>query len=620
MKTKASEIIDRVSEIRAFTDDSYLKTTYLVVFLLIGCTEQTKDTFEKRAREIIVDKKAVVFLHVDDSKDVVADVRLAVDDVRKSGVDIRNLNRLHFCPFVISDSADPSCFKPIVDQIEAYKTNREVEVLWKPFIILDPDNLSASLWLDAITDVIKELTEAGASNCCRLCVMTREDESGFTLHEGRLLDTVLFTALLHANAETQEGIGRLIAYRGDYPEDFFYTAQTVFISNPVIMRTLRCMHLILESVISDESQESELELGFIKDILAPIFEKLPQENGGISFTPLYGVMPSSDRIADQQFMERLKDFARKYYLSGFEYNKHELFKRFRIEFLRAFIKSGKTDDYLQSIIGNTQEIEKLSRTSTAFQMNALEPISVKSGMSKENMDVFKELESRLRHKLGTIASDIFSEFLRSDGFNSLPGLYDDAKKRVKEISTELYDEVMRRRRRSGDEIFLELSGDPDEVLVVKSSRVLQDQQIFPRFISEITMCLEANDESGASAAEEKLINSIFEQVRGLSGGSGAREYMNLFSFTCSDNHSEEAKRCIEAIAEHFKFPIRFQARGGRKRTFVWGSEENNFFSAWEGQQEMFDTDTEYLKIKSKERVVLLTVSSAFKRADIRGIK
>ena len=619
MKTKAGDIINKISEIRAFTDDNYLVTTYLVVFLLIGCTEKTKKTFEDRAREIIVDKKAVVFLQIGETDDVVADVRVAVDDVRKSGVDIRNLNRLHFCPFIVSDSADPACFKPIVDQIEAYKTNREVEVLWKPFIILEPDSRGATLWLDAITDVIKDLTGSGASNCCRLCVMTREDESGFALHEGRLLDTVLFTALLHANAETQEGIGRLIAYRGDYPDDFFYTAQTVFISNPVIMRTLRCMHLILERLISDESVESDIDLGFVKEILAPIFERLPQENRSITFTPLYGVMPSLDRNPNQ-FMERLKDFARKYYLSGFDFNKPELFKRFRIEFLRAFIRSGKSDEYLHSIIGNAQEIEKLSRTGTAFQMNMLEPISAKSGMTRENMDVLNEMEIRLRHKLSTIASDMFSEFLRSDGFNSLPGLYNDAKRRIKNVSTELSDEVMRRRRRSGDEIYLELSGDPDEVLVVNSAKVLQSQQIFPKFISDITMCLEANDESGSSAAEENMINLIFEQVRGLSGGSGAREYMNLFSHTCRDNHSDAAKRCIEAIAEHFKFPIRFMARGGRKRTFVWGSEENHFFNAWEGQQEMFDTDTEYLNIKSKERVVLLTVSSAFKRSDIRGIK
>ena len=620
MKNKAGDIADKVSEIRAYTDDSYLKTTYLVVFLLIGCTEKTKETFEKRAREIIIDRKAIVFLQIKDTEDVVASVRVAVDDVRKSGVDIRNLNRLHFCPFIISELADPSCFKPIVDQIEAYKASREVEVLWKPFIILDPDKPSSSRWLDQITEVIKELTEKGASNCCRICVMTREDESGFSLHEGRLLDTVLFTALLHANAETQEGIGRLIAYRGDYPEDFFYTAQTVFISNPVIMRTLRCMHLILERLISDEGPEKDIELGFIKEILAPIFEKLPQEYGCITFTPLYGVMPSLDRHNIGDFMERLKDFARKYYLSGFEYNKPELFRRFRIEFLRAFIRSGKTEEYLHSIIGNAQEIERLSRTGTAFQMNVLEPLSAKSGMAREYMDVLKELEARLRNKLGTVASDIFGEFLRSDGFNSLPKLYNDARKRVKEVSSELHDEVMRRRRRSGDEIFLELSGDPDEVLVVNSANVLQARQIFPKFISDITLCIEANDETGASAAEESLINSIFEQVKGLSGGSGAREYMNLFSLTCKDNHSEGAKRCIEAIADHFKFPIRFHSRGGRKRTFVWGSEENHFFSAWEGQQEMFDTDTEYLKIKSKERVVLLTVSSAFKRADIRGVK
>ena len=619
MKTTAGEIINKVSEIPAFTDDNYLQTTYLVVFLLFGCTPDTKANFVKRAREIIVDKKAIVFLDVDHSEDIVMDVRLAVDDVRKSGVDIKNLNRLHFCPFIISDAAEPSSFKPVIDQIEAYKTSREVEVLWKPFIIIEPDSSKGSLWLDEITDVIKDLTLKGASNCCRLCVMTREDESGFTLHEGRLLDTVLFTALLHANAETQEGIGQLIAYRGDYPEDFFYTAQTVFISNPVIMRTLRCMHLILERLFSDESPETEMDLGFIKEILAPIFAKLPQEHGRITFTPLYGVMPNPDKNTSQ-FLARLKEFARKHYLAGFEHNKLEFYKKFKIEFLRAFIKSGKTDEYLQGIIGNSQEISRISRTSTAFQMNVLEPISQKSGMAKEHLDIYQDIAIRLRNKLHTVASDLAEEFMRSEDFGTLPKLFHEAKKRVKAISTELNDEVMRRRRRSGDEIFLELSGDPDEVLVEKSSRELQRQQIFSRFISDIVICLESNNEAGASAAEESLINSIFEQVRGLSGGIGAREYMNLFSATCRDNHSDGARRCIEAIAEHFKFPIRFHARGGRKRTFVWGSDENHFFRAWEGQQEMFDTDTEHLKIKSRERVVLLTVSSTFKRADIRGVK
>jgi hypothetical protein len=52
---------------------------------------------------------------------------------------------------------------------------------------------------------------------------------------------------------------------------------------------------------------------------------------------------------------------------------------------------------------------------------------------------------------------------------------------------------------------------------------------------------------------------------------------------------------------------------------VWGNKDNNFYSAWKNQAQLAGIKNEFLPISSKERFVLLTVSPAFARKDIRGM-
>ena len=609
-------ITSKVSAIRPFTDESYLKTTYLVVFLLFGSSDEIKELFEKRAHEIIVDKKAIVFLSIDNANDAVAHVRAAVDAVRKSGADIDDLKRLHFCPVIIGEKSDSDVFFESVENLENYRKDKALKIVWKPFLILDAECKTAGKWLETITTIIKKITDEGGSSCCRCCVMTYEDEKGFEVSYSRLLNIVLFTALLYANNNTQEGIGRLIAYIKSSPNEFFYTAQTVFVSNPVIMRTLRCMYLLLEKLDTQENHETDMDLRFINNILSSIYAKLPHNSyGQITFAPLYGVMPNLDNNP-HRFFTRLENFAAKHYLSQFRYNKSEIFGKFKKHFLLEFIRSGKPLEFLQSIIGNTNAIKNISRISSPVQIAAYPPPASK--MTSESASVYAEIEKRLRIKLTSIGSELLEEFLNSKEFESLPRLYSEARVLIRDIIKILKDEVSRRINLSGEEILLELDGDPDEKIIADASRDLINNLYFPRTISKIALAME-KDDSEINEIRQALIDTLFEYVRGLAGGSGAKEYMNLVSLTCQNPYTDSAKHCIEKIASKSRFPISFTNRGHRKRTFVWGNEENHFFNALERHQALFETDTEFLNITSKERFVLLTVSPAFTRADIKGI-
>jgi len=238
MKEKVSDIVNKILEIRAFNSDSYLKTTHFTAFLLFGCSEEMRSSLERRAWEIIVDRRGVAFLMVDDVGNIVTQMRELVDQASKSGVDLADLYELHLCPVIISDKAVPADYSQVVDALEEYKRLNDYVIFWKPFIILNTEEASADEWLIAIATKTKSLSEAGSSDGCRCCIMTRRDEKNFAVADERLFDTILFTALLHANKHTRSNIGRRIAYhKGDAPEDLFYTAQSVFISNPVIMRT-----------------------------------------------------------------------------------------------------------------------------------------------------------------------------------------------------------------------------------------------------------------------------------------------------------------------------------------------------------------------------------------------
>jgi len=616
MMGKIDEITRKISEIRAFTDESYLKTTHFVVFLLFGCSNEIRDTLERRAHEIIVDKKAIAFLSMDDATDAVAEVRSAVDAVSRSGVD-QDLNELHFCPVIVSDMAERGSFSGAVDSLEVYKRNNDLVTIWKPFIIINTEEPSAEGWLREIAGRIKAHAETGASNFSRCCIMTRRDEKGKAVDDCRLLDTVLFVALLDANSAIRGSMGQRIAYRKDYPDNLFYTAQTVFISNPVIIRTLRCMHMLLDRIDADGGAEREPDLGFVRNVLEPYRAKLPMEQERITFVPLYGVMPDPDGDT-AKFKERLRFFARKYYRSQFDENKPEIFARLRSGFLSAFIESGKSVEFLQGFIGNDSEIDRISRMSAVFQTSELPQLSRKCGMSPENAALYMKHADGLREELSSIGSKLLKDFFHSKEFTSLPRLISEARKRIKDLSAFLSDEVKMRENR-GDEIYLELIDDPDERIVAEAAKELSAQLVISKRISDISLALESGDEGGINEALSELLDSLFYSVRGLSGGSGARKYMDLLSKTCESHNSDLAKKCVTEIGRKSKFPVRFNRAGQKNCTFVWGSRENDFYAAWERQQTLLDTTNEFLPINSNERVVLLTVSPPFRREDIRGI-
>jgi hypothetical protein len=611
MKGKTDEIVQKISKIRAFTEDSYLKTTHFVIFLLFGCSDEIKETLERRASEIIVDKNGIAFLSIDDTADVVESVREAHIAVAKSGVRLNNLTELHFCPLVVSDNAEPARFAQVVDSLEKYKDEKDWVTYWNPFILLEKESESAADWLAVISEKTKSL-----KNSCRCCALSHFDEGGFAVNLARLLDTALFTAMLNANNVMRGDLAERIAYNHRHPSDLYYTAQTVFISNPLVVRTLSCIQQLLERIESGSSNAGEINLSFARDVLQPLYEQLPQENGKISFAPLYGVMPQPE---EDLFQKRLRDFIRTYYRAPFEHKKEEIFSRFRRGFLRAFIESGQSITTLQGIIGNANEIQRLSRSTTVvFPMSTTPQFTRKSGLSAEAIMMYANAEADLSRGLNNMGPGYLEEFFKSDAFTSLPDLYTEARKRIRSMSTTLRNEVDKRTQ-DGEEIVLKLSDDPDEKLILNASRDANVLSSLSQCVAEVIFAMEKQNEAGVEEALAKLFDSLYTAIVGLSGRSSAEEYMRQLSKTCQNPNDNLAKQCVSAISKQFKFPLRFR-KGGRKCVFVWGNQENNFFAAWKKQQEMTDADTFFLPINSQERFVLLTVSPPFNQSDILGIK
>ena len=613
MGPKTSTIIEKLSTRRLYSDDGYLRTNYLVIFLLFGCKANTKELFKKRAANILLDTSLIVFLHGEDLTQDANDFRAAIDNVRSMGVEVRTLNKLHVCPYIMTETSNTECFLQVMKNINSYAESRDIELVLRPFLDIHSGSENTSLWLDEIKDLY--FGNNAGSSLSKTCVMANEDEAGLILDKARLIDTAVFVALLLATDSGSVSLPKLIA--SGESDDIFYTANTVFISNPVSIRTLNSMHQMLERLLTGEGHETDLNLSFIQEMLAPIYSTLPIENDKVTFAPLYGVMPNPDRDAIE-FMARLEEFAAKYYLSAFEFNRAELYKKFRTDFLREFIQSGKSLDYLHAIVGNKQEIEDMIGRGFSLKTEDFVPISPKGGMLEENMEVYADVEKRFSEKLTNMSKDLFEEYLGSPEFKTLPRLYSDSLKRIKNLSIEL-NESATSIRRSGEEIQIELSVDPDRGLVDHASKDVKAQSFFNNCIADITFGMEEGNNEAVNGAEERLLDFAFRSMSSLSAAESSREFMALLSRTCHHTHSDPAQKCITRIADRFRFPLRFDSKG-QKCTFVWGSKENHLFGVWEISQDLFKTDTEYLKLETKERIVLLTVSQGFCRADIRGAK
>jgi hypothetical protein len=164
-----------------------------------------------------------------------------------------------------------------------------------------------------------------------------------------------------------------------------------------------------------------------------------------------------------------------------------------------------------------------------------------------------------------------------------------------------------------------LLGDPDEELIAEAAKELSARSVLPRCIADIVLALEKNDEGLAEAALAQLLDELLESVRGLAGGGGAQKYMELLSNTCQDHNSAIAKKCVAKIGKQLIFPIRLEGANRKKSTFVWGNQENNFYTAWENHLPLTGAANEFLPVNSRERFALLTVSTAFAHGDILGI-
>jgi hypothetical protein len=230
-------------------------------------------------------------------------------------------------------------------------------------------------------------------------------------------------------------------------------------------------------------------------------------------------------------MSRLKDFSQIYYLSQFSVKKDEIFGKFRVGFLNAFIASGMPVGYLQEISGNSEEIRRLSRTTVSFHSDTLAPLSKKSGMDPENAKIYADIENRLRTKLNNTGSELLEEFFHSEYFTSLPGLYSEARRMIKDAASKL-TEVVDSYKRFSAEIYLDMIGDPDEELALEAAQELTAQSAFQHCLASIALAMEKNDEDGTEEAIKQLFDKLFSAVKGLAGGSGAEKYMEWLSNTC----------------------------------------------------------------------------------------
>ena len=610
MSNKLDTILKEMEDIRTFTDESYLCTSYFVIFLLFGVSEEQKSMLATKANKLISDRQAFAMIDAQDPSSAVHLAQEAIEKVSDEHIDVENLNEMHICPVIVSEKAATDDYCGIVSAVDGYLKRRDILPVWKSFLILDTLSANASAWLDTVARSMREL---GGMYSCRCCVLTRNDEKGFKVAEERLLTTVLFVAFLHVVKEAHEEIGRYIGYHDYNPDDLFYTAQTVFVENPVITRLFSRMSNLLDSMSKHKSDTRNIDMSFIGDILKGAYERMPRDRGGISLLPIYSVMPGEDL---DDFKKRLKNFALKQYLSytQTENAKRAVFDQIATRFLASCVQSGLGIDDLVSLIGNTEEINKL--ISIQNRDISIVPLPQYPGSNKHSREVsetYEIFERWLRKQIINIGSDLLKDYFTSDEFSALPRKYRNVQEK---LSEDILDMNRIRNQRKKLDIALPLLNDPDE-------KWLKDEYgaTVRQFVQHFSRMALAKDEAAFEHERAELLDKLYQVSKGLSGGNSARMYMNLVSETCSDRDSDVAKSYVTKIGEALRFPIRVSGNfnGEVSCTYVWGSMDNNLYDVWERYHKIIDTRSVELPIKSNERFAFLRVSTSFSRAKILSV-
>lgn len=603
MNPKLSDIITELEDVRSFDDDSYLSTTHFVIFLLFGCNEDQRNLLSTRANKIIADRQAYALIQADEGCDVVRQVEKEIEKASERHIKVTDLNEIHICPVIISENAAAEHYTDIVKSVDAYMKSRTIRTEWKSFLVLNTLAENAGNWLDAVARTVREL---GTLNSCRCCVLTRYDEAYMYVAEERLLTTLLFVAFLNVVPRTRTDIGRHIAYQDSSPERLFYTAQTAFIENPVVTRILRRMIGLLERFRDSIPSNSEVDMGFMQNILRGLYDNMPHEGNAISFLPLFSIIPGDE----PGFSQRLKAFGSKYYISTSEVSKKRIFSSIASHFLQAHIKAGLGADELISLIGNEEGIERLSKVqSPGIDILDLPEYPLKNKVHDASVQTYQKCAQWLKRELINLRKNLLLEFFRSQEFSDLPGKYRKVQARLDENISEMHEIE---RKYSALDVTLPLLNDPDEKWLEEEYKDPDTVNTYIQCFCALTLSL---DDDEFNKELSKLFEKLYQVSKGLSGGLGANLYMKLVSETCSDVDSPEAKECMARIKNALKFPIN-QGTGEDSYTYVWGSKENKLYDVWERHHKMVSTDNTLLPLESNERFGVLRVSDGFSRQEI----
>ncbi|MDR2664817.1 MAG: hypothetical protein LBC21_00880 [Oscillospiraceae bacterium] len=612
MRDNLSDIIRKIEDTRAFSESNYLKTTHLVIFLLFGGSEEQVAYLVRKAHEIVAVRASCAFVDVSGAGGAAVGAWDIIDEAAREQVKVDDLNNVHLCPIIFSGNADSATFVATINEAEQYLSNRDIRVELKPFLILDTSLDSAGTWLGAVADGI--VRPGGTS--CRCCVLTLKDEKGFAVSQERLLSTVLLIAFLNVVSETRDDIGRRISYRAEAPDELFYTAQTAFVTNPVVIRTFNRMRMLLELFGRFGDEVEAIDMSFMQDILRPCFERLPRENGAISLLPLYAVVPNPDGDT-RELARRLSDFVNRYYL-GFLRSapvKQKLLEQIGVEFLKASVRADWTIDRLAALVGNGEELEKLSRVQAQGVRIAPLPEYPRGGrIAQAEANVYADCAERLRAALLRVGKGLLDEYFNSDMFSSLPRRFADAQRTLK-----LEDEAMERivDKRGMTEFDVKLLNDPDEEWI-SGFRDAVPKEVYIKAFSAIAL---SGSEDEASGAISDLIEKLYEASKTSPGGNDAKKYMRLVSESCADVNSPIAKECVRDIAAKLLFPVRLQGnvRAEESCAYVWGNQGNYLYRALKEHEALTNMNTQFLGLNTDERFVILRVSAAFKRGDILNV-
>ncbi|MDR1299756.1 MAG: hypothetical protein LBJ84_05840, partial [Oscillospiraceae bacterium] len=470
-----------------------------------------------------------------------------IEEAAREQVKVDDLNNVHLCPIIFSDNADSGSFAATINDVETYLSNRDIRVELKPFLILNTSLDSADMWLGAVAEGIVRL--GGIS--CRCCVLTLKDENGFAVSQERLLSTVLLIAFLNVVNETRDDIGRHISYRAEIPDELFYTAQTAFVANPVVIRTFNRMRMLMELFGRFGDEVQAIDMTFMQDILRPCFERLPHEGGAISLLPLYAVAPNPEGDT-RELARRLSDFVNRYYLS-FVRNasvKQQLLELIGAGFLKAFVRADWTIDNLRALIGNGDELDKLGRIQAqGVRIAPMPDFPRSSKLDEGEINVYADCAARLRAALLRVGHDLLGEYFAGDMFSSLPRRFINAQHTLK-----LEDEAMERivDKRGMTELDVKLLNDPDEDWI-GNFRDAVPKEVYIKAFSAIALS-DSEDEAAETISE--LVDKLYEASKTSPGGNDAKKYMQLVSESCADVNSPIAKECVRDIAGKLLFPVR----------------------------------------------------------------